>query len=287
MDGKGVLRYGYRLAKKAFGKYGVEEHFPFSVMRRFVFERLKSDRAVVGDHEMVLDERDSLKLSVNGVYEEFETGFLKRQVKSGDVVVDLGANIGYYTLLFAKWVGAKGKVYAFEPEPENFEILKKNVELNGYKNVVLENKAVGERSGKAKLYLSEENSGDHRTFGDGARRVVEVDQVALDDYFGRHKGKIDLIKMDIQGAEYGAVKGMGGLLRRNKGMKIVSEFWPEGLVGFGVGLGEYLELLEGCGFKLWELDRRVRRKKVMRKESFLQRYGADSGMHTDLWCERK
>ena len=111
---------------------------------------------------MFLDSNDSLRLSINGTYSEYETDVMKKIVKKGDVDLDLGANIGYYTLIFAKIVGKNGKVFAFEPDLTNFTLLKKNVEINGYKNVVLINKAVSDKTGKLKLFLNERNH-DERT----------------------------------------------------------------------------------------------------------------------------
>jgi tRNA G37 N-methylase Trm5 len=119
---------------------------------------------VVQGHKMYLDSKESLDLSIYGVYEEYETDLIKKEIDRGDVVLDLGANIGYYTLLFAKKVGDEGRVYAFEPDPTNFSLLKKNVEINGYRNVVLIQKAVSNKNGKLKLYLNEDNKGDHRFY---------------------------------------------------------------------------------------------------------------------------
>src|SRR5262249_36182110 len=154
--------------------------------------------------------------AANGVYEPFETGLLQNQLRPGDVVVDVGANIGYYTLLFARCVGPRGRVFAFEPDQTNFDLLRRNVERNGYTNVTLVRKAVAAQSGKLRLYLCEDNKGDHRTYDshDG-RPSLEIDAVSLDDYFAGERGSIALIKMDIQGAEEGALRGMRRLLADN------------------------------------------------------------------------
>ena len=69
------------------------------------------------------------------------TALVKRIVRNGDIVVDIGAHIGYYTLIFARLVGPKGKVFAFEPEPNNFNLLIKNIKINGYKNIIPVQKA--------------------------------------------------------------------------------------------------------------------------------------------------
>ena len=126
---------------------------------------------------MLLDALDSLNLFACGVYEPLETRIFKRLINRNDVVFDVGANIGYYTLIATKLVGEKGRVFAFEPEPTNFSLLEKNVKLNGYKNVVLMQKAVLNKTGKTKLYL-------HRTAGGHSKTQsftsnIEVETVSL------------------------------------------------------------------------------------------------------------
>ena len=85
-------------------------------------------------------------------------------VKPGDTIVDAGANFGYYTIIGSPLVGDKGKVYAFQPDPTNFELNQRNVRLNGLTNVVLEQKALSNRKGTLKLYIAGENKGDHRIY---------------------------------------------------------------------------------------------------------------------------
>lgn len=218
---------------------------------------------LVDGHKMFLDSKDSLHLSINGIYEPFETELVKKEIKKGDVVLDIGANIGYYTLIFAKLVGENGKVFAFEPDPTNFSLLKKNVEINGYGNrVVLVQKAVSNKTEKIKLYLCEDNKGDHRIYDshDG-RQSIEIEAIRLDDYFKNYNGTIDFIKMDIQGAEGWAIQGMHNLLKKNKTVKIVTEFWPIGLKGSGIDPDEYFKILIELGFKLYEINEQEKKIK--------------------------
>ncbi|MFQ5574888.1 MAG: FkbM family methyltransferase [Terriglobia bacterium] len=162
---------------------------------------------------MYLDSKDSLRLSLNGIYEPLETELVQKEVVEGNVVLDLGAHIGYYTLIFARLVGSQGKVFAFEPGPDNFALLEKNVQVNRYRNVTLVQRAVSEAAGRVRLYLNEGNTADHRMYDsrDG-RKHIEVETVRVDDYFAEYEGKIDFIKMDIQGAEGAALSGMVRLI---------------------------------------------------------------------------
>lgn len=110
----------------------------------------------VNGSKMYLDLADeglSRDLIVDGVREAYALETVKRELKEGQVVVDIGANIGYYALLEARIVGTSGKVYAIEPVPGNVEILKKNIELNGYSNVEVHQLAIGGEKGLARLYV--------------------------------------------------------------------------------------------------------------------------------------
>lgn len=252
-----------------------------------LFKRFYPD-VVVDGHNMFLDDKDSMNLKANGIFEEFETELVQREIQRGDVVLDLGANIGYYTLMFARLVGEEGKVYAFEPDPTNFALLKKNMRANGYTNVELVQKAVSDTNGKLKLYLSEENRGDHRIYDshDG-RKFVEVESVRLDNYFWGYGREINFIKMDIQGAEGGAVLGMADLLKKHRGLKIISEFWPIGLKRSGVEPIGYLQLLLKHGFTLFNLNGVKRKIEPVVLEELLKVYIPEKENFTNLWGVRR
>ncbi len=249
-----------------------------------IIDHLKSDVTVVHGHKMFLDTYDTLGLSLNGSYEEFETEIIMKDVKQGDIVLDIGANIGYYTLIFARLVGEKGKVYAFEPDPVNFALLKRNVEINGYDNVVLIEKAVSDRSGKIRLFLCEENKGDHRIYNSGDHRdVIDVEGVSVDDYFEK-KQHIDFIKMDIQGAEGLVLQGMEYILKSNKAVKIVTEFWPIGLKRSGTSSKPVLACLLNHGFSLFELNEKKKQLSPVTISMLLKKYTAQDEKYTTLYC---
>jgi FkbM family methyltransferase len=238
---------------------------------------------------MFFDPNDSLKLFLNGVYEQFESELVNKEIRPGDVVLDLGANIGYYTLIFARRVGSGGRVYAFEPDPASFAILKTNVALNGYTNVVLVNKAVSDETRSSRLYLSEVNNGDHRIFDshDG-RKSVAVENVRLDDYFKDRDPRVDFIKMDIQGAEWAALQGMAELLGKNRKVKMITEFEPVSLKGFGVEPSDYLKLLCANGFSLYEVNENKKEVLPVSIPYLLETYTHDELQeYTNLLCVRE
>jgi len=105
--------------------------------------------------------RDTYRCLIKDNYETITTNVIKNTIKNGQIVLDIGANIGYYTLLFSKLVGNSGKVFSFEPEPNNFNILKINVLKNNYTQTRIFNYAVADFDGFAELNISYTGSGEH------------------------------------------------------------------------------------------------------------------------------
>ncbi len=254
----------------------------------FFFQLFRPRLVLVQGHRMWLDEKDTLELATREIYEPLETEIFKQEIKPGQTVLDIGANIGYYTLIAAKLVGPGGRVYAFEPDPANFQLLKKNVEQNGYENVTLVNRAVADRNGSAKLYLNETNKGDHRIYDskDG-RPSITIQMIRLDEFFKKIDKKVHFIKMDIQGAEAAALNGMKGLIRRNRPLKLVSEFSPGSLKLFKQDPWKYLQTLQKLGFKLSEISESEKSIKPFRLSALKRRLTDDSNDYTNLFCLKK
>ena len=233
----------------------------------------------------------SVHLAVNGVHEKIETDYVKNEIKEGDVVVDIGANIGYYTLLFSKLVGKKGKVFAFEPEPVNFQLLKKNVEINGCQNIILENKIVSNKNGKAKLYISEQGPGKHKIYPtqNDEENLIFVDSVKLDDYFKDLDiiKNISFIKIDVEGSELGVIKGMELLLKVIKKLKIQLEFSSFLIQQYGAKQEELLKLLEDYGFKIYFVNNENQRIEKVENTKFLKQQLEKRHVATNLICVRK
>lgn len=213
----------------------------------------------VGEIPMLLDPNDRIvtrEIRKHGIWEPTETHWFVRSLREGDVVVDVGANVGYYTLIAGRLVGERGRVFAFEPEPEAFSWLQRNVRLNGLENVVLEQKAVSNEAGSLRLYLAERNRGDHRIFQlEGEERpYVDVEAVTLDDYFGDRVSDVDFVKIDTQGAEMVILQGMEGILAQSEDLVLAVEYWPKGLHEFGFEPFAMLDLLESHGFRFFDLN---------------------------------
>ena len=178
-----------------------------------------------------------------GYTDRAERKLLKSTLSAEAVVVDAGANIGVYSQFLSRCVGPSGVVHCFEPSEENFRRLESAT--RNLTNVRLSQAALGERSGKSKLYVSDQLNVDHRTYataGD-SRRSVEVDIIALNDYF-RGGQRVDLIKMDIQGYELHALRGADRVLADNPAAKLLLEFWPYGIEHAGANWVELIDILE-------------------------------------------
>jgi lipopolysaccharide transport system ATP-binding protein len=195
-----------------------------------------------------VDRADSLNIAKAGIFEPAETALSRALIRSGDRVLDIGANMGYFTTLLADWVGPSGIVHAVEPDPDNFALLDANTQdfqKNG--RVYLHALALGEATGTAKLFRSKDNIGMHRLYDsiccDGSFTEVAVccgDDLAL--------APLDFIKIDIEGYEAFALRGLTNTLSNSPNVKILCEFSPFSMMEAGVQPLRWLELVEALGF---------------------------------------
>jgi FkbM family methyltransferase len=145
-------------------------------------------------------------------------------------------------------------VVAFEPDPTNYARLAARARHHPQIRAI--NAAVSERGGQVELFLSPDLNVDHRTYAtDEPRRRVRVDALALDELFPRPEETVQLVKLDIQGAERAALLGMRELLARSAGVHVFMELWPFVHDRFGTGTAELLALLESWGFEIWRVGR--------------------------------
>jgi len=185
------------------------------------------------------------------------TATLRRKIKTGMTVVDLGANIGVYTLLAASLVGKRGRVYAFEPDPVNYALLEKNVRENGYRNVLCRQQAVSDTSGEALLFKGEYGVSHSLSAFAGVNPGISrtVDTISLDDFF-REQGwpPADFIKMNIEGWECFVIAGMTEVLHRSPRLKMILEFNPDLVKKLDVNPECYIKQLEDAGFMIQIID---------------------------------
>jgi FkbM family methyltransferase len=193
-----------------------------------------------------------------GQYEPRETKALLGLLRPGMTFVDIGANTGYYAVLAAKSVGERGKVVAFEPCPDNADILRRNAAINKLRNMIVVNAAVTAARGDVTLRLCEINAGDHRIYDGGdddffnagmPRKTTTVPGFSLDNYMLLHGLEPDVIKMDIQGAEHIALQGMKSVLCKNRDVVMMVEYWPHGLRQCGSPPKDLIKELRRLGFR--------------------------------------
>jgi FkbM family methyltransferase len=220
---------------------------------RWLMPRLRPSEVVVDGHTIRLDRMDSLLLSVNGNYEEAEQRLFSACLRPGDVVLDIGGHIGLYTLQAARGVGPHGRVYAFEPSSENFTLLEQNIAINGYANVEAVRAAVTDVEGEVQLTLSNDNTGDHSLSAERTshRPSETVQGIRLDEWLPADM-TVDVVKMDIQGAEPLAIAGATAVLERSPNVVLFTEHSPLHLGDHGTA-AQHVEQLQGLGFVLHEV----------------------------------
>ena len=206
---------------------------------------------------LFVDTRDisvSKKLIRKGSYEPQWTAWFQRAITPGMRIVDVGANLGYYTVLFGTLTGHTGIVVACEPDPDNRELLTRNVDAHGLSGYVsIAGVALADRTGTLPLHRDPRRAGVHSlsagnlAMQEGASQI-EVPSLTLDELMSRYGlDAVDLVKMDAQGAEALILRGATRTLAGRVGTLVI-ELWPAGLRNCGTSLDELLDRLERDGF---------------------------------------
>ena len=237
---------------------GYTYHTPFERGRyRLTSLLYRVTKQLQGEHQMVITARDGRKFSINprdpqyhmglldrGIFEPEETQVIMKSVSEGQVVVDAGANYGWYTTLLSQLVGCTGSVHAFEAMPSTARSLKENCRLNKCKNVTINQRALGDRLGATLIY-------DHIGHASGDASLFPIERCkgqsytceiqTLDDYFDKAGiSRCDFIKCDVEGAELLFLKGARTVLARYK-PKVLLEINPASLTRSGTDGVEILE----------------------------------------------
>jgi FkbM family methyltransferase len=215
---------------------------------------------------LLIDTRESVlgpALMLYGLWEIDITRWFEETLEPGKVFVDVGANIGYYSLLASRLVGDAGKVVAIEAHPRMAELLHRNMIINAQYNVSTWHKAAWSRSEKLTFH-ARRHFGANSSAGslgdrdleklDDQEEIVEVDAVALDDLLS-DLPRVDLIKIDVEGAELQVVTGLADTLAGNPDIKVIFEWSPGQLEMVGNKPEALVELMEQHGFVLRLMER--------------------------------
>jgi len=191
--------------------------------------------------------------------------FFLNNIKKGDIFIDVGANIGEYSLIAAKKVGSNGKVFAIEPLKENTNWLKKNFLLNNFNNYEILENAIGNKSRKMSLYRK--NSEIGYGFLDpvvGKKQMLEtikIDVKSIDDILNlKNIEKVNMLKIDVEGYEYEVLQGCKNSFKQKKIEKIICEIHLDYLREKGINKNKIYSYLQENGFSIKtidELDHRI------------------------------
>lgn len=216
-----------------------------------IFARNLQTKEVFG-YQMKLNCLEDIQRSISlNNFEIAETKWVTDYLRPGMTFVDVGANVGYFSLLAARQVGSCGRVLAFEPSPVAFAALEETIRLNQIGQITAENLACGEQCGSLSLNLYEESChspslvpSPHSTVELGS-----VDVIRLDDYCANHQIEhIDLIKIDVEGFEPEVLRGLSDLFARGAVAAILCELNPHWLKLKNETVAELNDLICGFGF---------------------------------------
>jgi len=190
---------------------------------------------------------------VYGTWEPEVTGVITSTVKPGMTVIDIGSHVGYYSLLFAKCVGPTGRVFSFEPLPENLALLRKNVQLNKLTNVHSLSYALFSRAGELSLSVPSEspNSGDGSVIHERGSKHVLVPAITLDSFCASANIQPDILKMDVEGAEYDVLLGAQETISKCRPKLLIELHHFDG----NVAAHPVPDLLAGWSYQIQWIDR--------------------------------
>lgn len=218
-------------------------------------------------HKIFLDTRDvslAPHIIMDGLWEPWITAQLLSWVEPGMRVVEVGSNVGWFTLLLAQKVGEKGRVIAFEANPDLTRLAFDSLLTNGYVDrVKLHNMAVSDATGELTFrifgrYLGGSTLGTVKPHQlkklDEEVKEIMVRAVALDEFLTAGMRKIDVMKIDVEGAEPKVFRGMQTLLKENEAIKIVMEYSPHQMRSCGHEPAKEMAGLRKMGFKFYRIE---------------------------------
>ena len=236
---------------------------PISALELKVYWRTKSEISPVA------------RMILSGSYEPY-TVCVQRLLPENGVFVDIGANVGWFSLIAAQRVGPRGKVYAFEPHPDVYPLLVKNIKVNGFENVIIPiRKAVSSANGNATFYSAKASvyAGlfSQTLYGKrmyrrpiyGKQRSWEVETVTLDDFFGSMGWPLlNFVKISSEGSEKATLEKMGEVCKRNSELKMLVDFRPRTLNIIGVLPKDFFYEFQSLGFRSFTAVRYGRRLRI-------------------------
>lgn len=288
----------FKTCVKPFVGHGFGAIKPLEVLYQWTAKRMISEKekvVCINGYRMNVRIENRIggvahQIIFNQEYEPLSTEVFKKIVRSGDVVVDVGANIGYYTLLAAKLVGKGGVVYSFEPEKSNYLNLIENIYLNrDLESAMIQVRqwAISDSSREATLYVSKTEAGAHSL---ESVRIKEnpdsaiVTAVPLDDVV---RESVRLVKVDTEGHEMSVLQGAKETLCRSKDIRLMIECWEGGLIFSGSSVAEFMGKLGELGFSDIRMIDEFQKKIVPATEREIQSYTNRHKLAVNIICGKE
>jgi FkbM family methyltransferase len=249
-------------------KYFIKERYPLTIGLKVLFSEflykirfiLPSGYVLIknsyGKVYLNLKESAAMIRRMLNIYEYWHMKKFKEVIKEGMVIVDVGANKGDYSLLAAKLMNDKGKVLCFEPFPENVKIIKKSIKANGYSSIRVFNIALFDKNKNIELFVGDK-SGWHSIYYKGSSgKKIRVKAMKLDDILKNNKiGRIDVMKIDVEGAEFNVLKGAIKTIRKSRKMHLFID------LDNPKQAHKIFEFLKREGFNIFSIGRDMKRIK--------------------------
>jgi FkbM family methyltransferase len=265
----------------------ISKHKIHKVMLRWL--TLKNNTMLVkfgGIYLYINANSDSSSAYIFKPFEEYTRNLFKNTIIPGSIVLDIGAQFGLFSLIAAQQLGNKGKVYAFEPVSSNYKILKRNIRLNQYANVIQAvPKAVGNKPGAVQFFVYKE-SDSHAMYQHPTAKVKEIisiECITIDEFIEGQS--VHVIKMDIEGNEPYALEGMAKTILKSDNLTLFTEYAPDYLRRAGVEPDQYLNQLQNLGFEVQVIDEESRcLQPLSMKDALISR---DFYKRVNLYCTKE
>ena len=242
----------------------------------------------INGYKMYVDARDvsiAPHLVLDGAFEEYTDAVLRSIVKPGMHILEIGANVGVFTLLMAHRTGVNGSVLSFECDPDLAQIVRDNLEINGLAHIgTVDERAVSDNAGTLRFFSAVHHRGNGTLVENLEqvprmaleRKEIEVQSTTVDEIVKTSGRAFDLVKIDAEGAESAIFRGGSTLFGdRSRPLRVIVEFAPAFIKTSGDDPSGYLDRWESSGFTIQRIDERKKKAFPVTRETLLGTHISD------------